>query len=266
MPNDTAHSPRTIGAVDKTCQIIDFLHQQNGARVTELAEALDISKGNIHTHLATLRQNEFVVKDGDQYNVSLRFLAIGEDRKNNTRIYEVAKPKIDELATETDTRVQITVEEFGMTVVLAISQGEHTVASPTHIGNRDYLHCVAAGKAMLAHMSRDRVKAIFDQHGLPARTRYTITDLDDLFDELETIRERGVAFNDEEKLLGLRAVGCAICDDEGTVLGAISASGPTNGMQGDRFQTVIPNHLRNVANAIELDIRVEDTKTDVYSY
>lgn len=249
-------SPRTVGAVDNTCRIIGVLHESNGARVTDLAHRLDLSKGAVHTHLATLRKNGFVVQDGQLYHLSLRFLDISEEVKNNTVVYRASKDKLNRLAEETDTRVQLVVEEFGTGVVLAIARGEHAVAPPTRIGKRDYLHCVASGKAILAHLPTERVAEIIDRHGLPKRTKNTITDPETLFDELDDIGSRGIAFNDEEKIQGLRAIGAPILGTNGEVLGAISASGSTSGMKGERYERDIPDLVSNVASTIEFDIRV----------
>ena len=40
----------------------------DGAGITELANRLDISKGTIHTHLSTLIEHGFIVKDGKTYH------------------------------------------------------------------------------------------------------------------------------------------------------------------------------------------------------
>lgn len=265
IPN-TEDSPRTIEAVDKTCRIIQSVHRLSGAGVTELADHLDISKGTIHTHLTTLHRNGFIVKDGDTYRASLRFLDIGEDVKKGLRIYEIAKPEIRELAKRTNTRIQITTEEYGMVVALAIERGEHTIPAPTPVGGRDYAHCIAAGKAILAGMPDERVREIVRYHGLPARTPNTIVDEDELFEELAEIRDRGYAFNDEEKIKGLRAIGVAIQDDSGEVLGAISASGATSRMKGDRYHEEIPEALLDLANTIEFNLRIGEDRFDGSTY
>jgi len=258
MTKPEGEAPRTVAAVDKTCKILEAIHTLEGAGVTELADHLDISKGTVHTHLATLNENGFVVKKDTTYRPSLRFLDIGEDVKNDRQLYQVAQEEIQELAEETDTRVQIGVQEFGYVVPIAIALGEHAIAPPTRVGKREYLHCIASGKAILAHLPQERVEEIIDQHGLPARTPYTITEPDELYEELERVREEGVAFNDEEKIEGLRAVGAAILSDTGRVLGSLSASGPISGMKGERFREEIPQAVSNVANTIELNIRVEE--------
>ena len=248
---------RTIGAVETSCQIIECLHATGGARIRELVDHLDVSKGAIHTHLATLRKNGYVVQNGHEYRVSLRFLEIGESARTQMRVMKAEKGNLHELAEETDTRIQLVREEFGMSGVLEVINTEPCVEPSTHVGMRNYLHSTAAGKAILAYLPPSRVESIIDKHGLPAQTENTITDREMLFDELETIRERGVAFNDEEKIRGLRAVGAPILTDNDQVIGAVSASAPVSDMQSERFRENIPSRVLRTANAIELNVRIQ---------
>jgi DNA-binding IclR family transcriptional regulator len=266
QPESGTDGRRTVGAVEKTCRILDALHYLEGAGITELADELDVSKGTVHTHLATLRENNYVVKEGTIYRPSLRFLELGEGRKTRNRLYQAASEEIEELAVETDTRVQVVVEEFGLTIPLTIARSPRATLPPTSIGMREYPHCIASGKAILAHFPHERVEEIIDEHGLPARTPHTITEADDLFEELERIREAGVAFNNEEKIEGLRAVGAAVRSDTGRVLGSISASGPTSDMAGDRFREEIPAAVSSLTNTVELNIRVAEDRLSPVKY
>nr|WP_321169935.1 IclR family transcriptional regulator C-terminal domain-containing protein [Salinigranum rubrum] len=90
---------------------------------------------------------------------------------------------------------------------------------------------------------------------LPELTPHTITDHDEFFSQLDTIRERGYAFNDEESIQGLRAVGVPIRGKEHEILGALSVSGPTHRLKGDWYTEDIPDLLLGVSNELELNIR-----------
>jgi len=264
--NKNSSSPRKVKSVDKACEILDVLHKMDGGGVTELAQRLDITKGTVYTHLHTLRENKFVTKEDGTYQASLRFLDFGEDIRNSKEIYEHGKQEIKELAEETNTRVQLTVEEFGMIVCLAIARGNRRLEPATRVGKRDYMHLAAAGKAMLAEFDEEQVLNIIDRYGLPGRTPNTITDPEELFEELNEIKQRGVAFNDEEKIEGLRSVGVALTDNAGNVLGAISASGPSNAINGEYFTEELPDLVSDVANTIELNRAVETSRPTEVTY
>ncbi|WP_416840362.1 IclR family transcriptional regulator [Haloferax sp. DFSO52] len=244
---------RQVQAVQISCDILDALQELNGAGVTELSNHLDFSKATIHGHLSTLARNEFVVKDGDTYRISLRFVRFGEYAKNSVPIYEIARQEIDALADRTGEVAQLMVEEHGRGVYLHKSIGERAIMTRSSMGDRMYLHCTALGKAILAHLPDERVDEIVERHGLPQQTEETITTRAELKEELQTVRERGVAFDDEEILQGLRCVAAPVTSHDGTLHGAISVSGPVARMKDERFTEEIPEVVRGAANVIQVN-------------
>lgn len=92
-----------------------------------------------------------------------------------------------------------------------------------------------------------------EERGLPRVTEHTITDEEELFDELETIRDRGIAFNHQEMIHGLVAVGAPIKDQDGNVPGALSVVGPTSRMDEDRFRRELPDMIMRSVNIIEVN-------------
>ena len=69
---------RTVQATETSITILEALHDLGQAGVTELSNQLSLSKGNVHKHLTTLEQNEFVVNEGGVYSLSHRFLELGK--------------------------------------------------------------------------------------------------------------------------------------------------------------------------------------------
>lgn len=144
------------------------------------------------------------------------------------------------------------VEEHGRGVFLYRAKGADAVHMDTHAGKRVPLHTTGFGKSILAHLPAKRVETILDRHGLPSVTSGTITDRAALYEELETVRERGYAYDDEERLEGLRCVAAPIVVNE-TVLGAVSVSGPKSRMQRDWYTDELPSLVMSAANVIEIN-------------
>jgi len=237
-----------------TFRILEELKAQNEATVTELTEKFELSKSSIHNYLSTLESEGYVVKEDNRYRVGLRFLDFGGRARQREPLYEIAKDEIDTLAEETGELANLLTEEHGRGIYLYRSQGEQAVQTDSYTGQRVYLHNTALGKAILAHSPRDYVANIIDRHGLPATTENTITDRDELFKELNQVREEGTAFDDEARLEGLRCVAVPILNNNDNVAGAISISGPTSRFKGDYFRSEIPSVLEDAANIIELNI------------
>jgi DNA-binding IclR family transcriptional regulator len=244
----------TVRATEKAAHVIDGLRELDGAGVTELADHLGYNKSTVHHHLTTLEDQKLLVKDEGQYRLSLRFFELGEYVRRQNDIYKVAKEEIDTLAEETGELANLMLEEHGRGTYVHIAAGENSVNLDTTIGTKQYLHTCALGKAMLAEMSVERVNEIIDRHGLPAETPNTVTDRATLEAELEEIRERGVAFDGEERAKAIRCVATSINDTSGELLGAVSVSGPSSRMRGARFEEEIPALLRNTAEIVSINV------------
>ena len=244
----------TVDATETTFRILEMLKELNGAGITELATRLDIPKSTAHNHLVTLRENEYVVKHGTTYRVGLQFLEFGEHTRNRMRIYDVARPEVEALAEQTGELSNLLVEEHGLGVYLCRARGDQAVRVDTYAGMRVHLHCTGLGKAMLAYMPEERVSEILDRRGLEPRTETTITDCDALEEDLAAIRERGYAIDHGERLSGLRCIAAPITNDDDVAVGAVSVSGPSSRMKGERLKTEVPELVMSAANVIELNM------------
>lgn len=243
-----------VKSVETGFRILDTLKELDGAGVSELATHLEIPKSTVHNYLSTLVQEEYVVKDGSSYRVGIRSLEYGAYARSQLDIYNIAKPEVDELATTTGELANLMIEEHGRGSYLHRARGENAVQVEAHVGTRVPLHGTGLGKAILAHLPDDRVDEIVDRHGLSSSTPDTITDRAELEKELAQIREEGVAFDDGERISGLRCVAAPILSTEDRILGAISVSGPSNRIQDDRFTDELPSRVLEAVNVIELNV------------
>ena len=250
--NDESGS-RQVQATMTSLEIVEMLRELDGARVTELADALDLSPSTVHTHLSTLIETDYVVKSGDIYHLSLHFLGLANYVRNRRNAYAIADSYTDQLARETECRAVFVVEENGRGVYMYTYSGKHAVWKYSTVGKRFHLHQTAAGKAILSQLPQERVIDIVEERGLPASTENTTTDRSVLLEELDAIEDRGVAFNNEEQLNGVKAVGVPVDDSDGRVVGAFSVASPANRMTKDRFNEEIPKTLLGVANEFELE-------------
>ena len=252
MANTT--QTRTLQTTKTTLAVIRALEEMGEARVTELADALDMASSTVHSHLATLAEEQFVAKEGDFYRLSFEFLRLGTHVRNFREEYQVAQSYTTQLAEETDCRAVFVVEEHGRGVYLYTYSGKHAVWNYSTVGKQAPLHVSASGKSILAALPRQRVEEIIDRHGLEPETDQSITDREELLAELDEIAERGVAFNREEQLDGIKAVGVPVTGPEGRVIGSFSAASPAKRMDDEWFETELPNQVLGIANEFELEI------------
>lgn len=246
---------RPIRSAQTLLTVLEALERVGPAGVTRLATEVDASKSTVHNHLSTLREQGYVVTEGSEYRLGLRFLQLGERARTYTDVYEVARPEVNALADETKLLANLDVEEQGRGVYLYRSREGSDIRLSTRAGERHDLHCTATGKAMLAYLPDERLKQVLETPGLKRRTPNTITDESALRDHLATVQERGVAFDEEEYDRGLRCVGAPIRTGSGTVVGAISISGPAAELTGNRFRSELADRVVQATNRVELNLR-----------
>lgn len=246
-----------VQSVENVFDIIEALQELDGAGITELAKHVELAKSTIHNHLMTLEQRAYVVKEDDQYRLSLRFLGLGEYTKYRRDVVSMVKPMLEELAEETGERVQFVVPEHAYGFYVHIATGEHAVRTGVGIGTQrsNHLHATAAGKSAMAYVSERRLHRILEMNGLPRLTSNTITTDERFQSELDVIRERGYALNNEEHIEGLRAVGVPVLSPTEELLGAISLSAPTRRLKGSKFESEIPDLLLGITNELKLNMQ-----------
>ncbi|WP_121743024.1 IclR family transcriptional regulator [Natronorubrum halophilum] len=234
----TNERPRPVKTTKTSLALVRAVRNSDGAGLSELADRLGLAKSTVHNHLHTLVDEGFLVRDGDTYHVGLEFLPFGEHARDRNPRYATARQRVHSLAEKTGHEADFIAEEHGRAYSLEYAVGESnsrglSESGPFRAGNRFYMHHCASGKAMLASMPEPRVRDIIDQWGLPATTDRTITDESALCDELESVRRRGYAVNDEELIAGYRSVGASVTNPDGEVVGAFSIGGPTYRMAVD---------------------------------
>ncbi len=245
---------RSVKSTRTAFRIIEALEASDGARLTDLAVDLDLAKSTVHQQLSTLREIGYVVQEGTQYQLGLKFLDLGEHVRARKPAYTLAEPLVEELADETGERAQFFAEEHGRAVYIHTKQGERAVQADRRVGKQRYLHSSAGGKAILAQLPDERIEAVIEQWGLPQETDNTHATRESLFEDLEAIRDRGYSLNKAESISGLWSVGVPVMGPDGTPVGAFSISGPRHRMKAERIHKNMVDLLLGTANELELNI------------
>ncbi|ELY98567.1 IclR family transcriptional regulator [Natrialba aegyptia] len=246
-----------VKATATSARVIEALLELESATITELDDHLPHSKSTIHSHLETLEQLGFVVRDNWAYQVSLRFLEIGSVARNRYPLYQPGVSEVRQLATASGLVASLVVIERQRGICLYTAMGKKSDRSFGDPGETLPLHCTAPGKALLAVMAPEDVDSIIDGHGLREYTENTLTSRAALDEELQDIQSRGIAFNREEWREDVRGIAAAVEGKTGSPVGAISVRSPTDTMSGKRFQQDIPGLVISSANRLRKALRSE---------
>lgn len=196
--------------------------------VSEIARELSIPKSTACEILISLTDQRLLQRSGrGRYRLGWKLFELGQTLLNTTEFRAEARKAMNEL-----------VEQWGETAHLAVLDGVEVVylekmqPKPavriliSHTGVRLPAHCSGVGKVLLASENWEDVAAQLEEKEVEALTPATITNPDALSEELETVRERGYAYDMEETTVGLCCVAAPIWDYSGEVVAAMSLSVP----------------------------------------
>lgn len=230
-------SSGVIVALDRGLRVLDHLATHGGASLSDLAAATAIPVATMHRILTTLHQRGMVepAEHSQKWFVGTQILRIGNACLNRTSLVEVARPIMAALTERTGETTNLAVENGGGIVFLSQVETDNPIRAFFRPGTHGFMHCSGIGKALMAHMGRTSVERIVRAKGLPKFTDTTITDADALGAQLALIRQRGWAYDDEERFLGMRCVAAAVFNVFGEPVGGVSLSGPTVRFPDDRI-------------------------------
>jgi DNA-binding IclR family transcriptional regulator len=217
-----------VQSVDRAITVLEILAREGHAGVSEVAAEIGVHKSTAFRLLAALEERDLVEQNTDRGKYQLAFGVLRLASAIPTRIDMVhqAQPIMDALAVQFDETINLAVMREHYAVNVQQARGSAAVASQNWVGQLTPLHATSSGKILLAYLPDEQRDSILDKAGLPSLTENTVTSRVALLDELAEVRESGFATAFEELEVGLNAAATPVRDHTGTVVGALSASGP----------------------------------------
>lgn len=203
-----------------------FSHTRPEWSLRELSEELGLARSMVHRMLQTLEALGFLVYHADirRYRLGLSLLTLGQVVYETFDIRQIARPFLDELATETGTLAFLSVEDGGVAVTLdQVNSQRSRVRLTFTLGNRAPLHASAGSLVILAHMEPEFIQQYL-QRPLERFTPNTVTDPTVLQERLQDIRERGYAISRGEVTPGLTAIAAPIFGPGHQLVGTLGVS------------------------------------------
>ena len=228
-------------SVLKAFAILDLI-AASGARGISLNDAsrhLSVSKSTAHRYLQTLEVLGVVERDQrDCFHLGVKIIELSGAYNRNVSLIQQGWPTMKELASLTEETVHVAMSSGTEVVFVAKVDSTRPIGVGAKVGTRAPMHCTASGKAILSGDRDGRLLNEILKQGLEPRTDHTLTSPEELDRDLEEIRERGYAIDNQEYEMGVSCVSAPVSDYRREVVGAISVSAPATRLTGDRLREV----------------------------
>lgn len=226
---------------------LEFLADAGSAGLMEVSEALGLNKTTAHRVLNSLIYMGYAKQNAvnGRYEPTFKVVDIANRIMGKVDIVQIVRPYLRKLMEATGETVHF-VERDGIDAVYidkveSLSNGIQMVS---RIGSRIPLYCSGVGKAMVAEMDGWEIEEIWNNSEIIRLTPYTITDHDDFKMELDEIRRRGYALDNEENETGVRCIACSLKEPAGGARHAFSISAPVSRMDNDRIRELADSVLK----------------------
>lgn len=211
--------------------------QPQGATAKEIAEAQGLALPTTYHLVNTLVDEGLLTKDVHRRYVLGRSIAIlAQAYLRGKSVPEALLGALRDLARRTGETAYLADWSENEIRVLASVEGRNMVrVAEVGSGPYEHGHARANGKVLLAYAPPDVREAYLRNHPLVQVTDTTIADARRFERELEAIRERGYAYDNEEFSPGVSCVGAALMHNR-HIVGSLGIAVPTERFKQDRAE------------------------------
>lgn len=214
--------------------------------LTEVMHLCNLPKASTYRILETLRDCGYLSRNRHGlYRLTFRLLDVAGVAQRHNRLRQVALPFLERLRRTTGETVNLGMIEGDEVIYADVLESSHSLRMVPRVGATAPMHATALGKSIAARLPRSEPP----RTGRRRFTERTITAEQAFEEELQRVRERGYAIDEQEEAGDCTCVGAAIVDGGGRILGAVSVSAPTSRLAPSRIARV-GREVRDCARTI----------------
>ncbi|MFV0320260.1 MAG: IclR family transcriptional regulator [Microbacterium sp.] len=221
-----------VPASDQTLRILTFLaRQRSPAPARAIATALDLPRSTVYHLLATLQQHAFVVHlpEEQRWGLGIAAFELAGGYARQEPLARLGRPILADLVDRARESAHLAVMHGRDVLYIVEERAPRRPALITDVGVRLPAHLTATGRAMLATLPREQVRALYpDATAFADRTGRGPRRPGELREVLREVRVRGWATEDGEVTLGLRSMGVVVRDHTGWPAAAIAVTWPAD--------------------------------------
>lgn len=217
--------------------------------ITTLSNMMLMGKSSVFQMIKVLENLEYIEKDehNDKYVLTTKLLELMNLSMSGyyqrTNIHNYLKKISDHTGKWTYFGLRNNKNRI---VYVDRYASENALSVYTNIGDSPLPHCTAHGKALIAFLTIEEIEEVI-KDGLEKFTDKTLVTKEALLEDLRKIRNQGYAFDDEERMIGVRCIAAPVFNSHKDVIGAIGISGLIQSMP-DSAMLKYAAYIKDVAD------------------
>lgn len=205
---------------------------------SEASRVLGISRTTLLRLLHTLEAEGLIerIPGSGEHVLGTGIIELAARKLSSLDVTQVAGPVLSALAGELGLSCHLGILDRREVVYVERCAPNAHLVSNVRVGSRLLAHASSMGRAILAHMPREQVDAIFRGGPLKSVSASSPTTLAALHADLASIRASGIVVSRSGYEQGIDSIAAPVYDHSGAVIAAINASGPEGVFATPRFR------------------------------
>jgi DNA-binding IclR family transcriptional regulator len=246
-----------VRAVDRALDILlCFTRDEPSRSLTEIAEAIHMSKTTVHRLLATLENKRFITRDNNTglYRLGIRFVEMASIVMQDVELHRWAQPYLQRLAKEYGETVDLSILDGAHVIYLEVIESPQRVKLAAAVGQRLPAFFTASGKALLAYLPEEQTQKIISEN-LAESPNNSASNLSEMMADLRLTAERGYAISEQEYEEEINAVAAPIFDRDKNPIASIAIVGPSFRLSKSRLPA-LGESLRQLTQVISSEVGI----------
>jgi IclR family pca regulon transcriptional regulator len=202
-----------------------FTRERPRQNLQQLTQATSLPKTTVLRLLRTLISLGYVRLDSAarEYSLGPRVMSLGYATLSGMELREIARPYLEDLSRQSEQNVNLAILDGTEAIYIERITRTHLISTDHTVGSRVNTHSTAIGRAMLAFLEEDELNDTLGRlYGDPETAKHLRHERESFCRLLKAVRRNGYALNNEEYIVGIRAVGAPIFNAGGRVEAAIN--------------------------------------------
>ncbi len=229
-----------------------FNAKQKELGLTSIADQIQVPKSTAHRMISILMKENFLSQNPrtGKYRLGLSLLTLGGVISTHHEMYKEALPTVHSLVNQLNETAHICLLENDEVAYLFRKESERHHRLITQIGRKNPIHCTSEGLCILAFQDQKTIERVLSMPMYPY-TSATLTQPEQIMDELENIRQKGYAISKDEFYDGFVGIAAPIRDYTQNIVSSLSIIGSTATITPERYHFFIEEIMKAAAEISE---------------
>ena len=247
----------SIQAVENALDVLEqFKGEKAELGITELSRNLSLHKNNVFRLLATLESKGYIEqnRNNEHYRLGIKSLELGKAFLSHTGLIKVALERLEKLCSEVKETAYLGIMREHQVFYIEDAEANQALRVASRLGTRLTPLCTAIGKIILAHYDEDEREKVIENNPIVRFTDNTILTKEKLLEELDMIKERGYAVDNEELDDGVKCIAGPVFNYNDQIVAGVSVSGPSSRLTAEQIENFYSKKVMECSRNLSIAI------------